>query len=444
MTLKVRRILSSIFILLFLIIAPATVLYAAGFRLSKNGRFIQKTGLLIIDSKPENAKIFINGQPQKNWLSPLLGENNFITTPAKIKNLLPGDYDFSVELNGYSSWQKKLTIYPGASTAVKDIYLFKNSLPAQIVPADTQAINFSPDKNQTLIISAGRLILLNLQTGTERSASQSGLKGKSIAWSADGQRLVIDNYLYSLDDLNSRLDLSKLTAGLFNFQWSDNTLFYQDKSAIYQLDQNNLPKKIVSNANFNDYLVKDGYLFLINKSGPSASLKAIDLATNQQLKNIALPAPADYSFINPGHSLLNLYDNTHKTLYLFNPLADYSPLVEIINNVKTATWFDGDNLLYAGDYEIWLYNLASKNNTLITRISDTVNQIAMYPSKNYIIYSTGQTINAMELDERGKRNVVEFIKFDYIKSFALNPQGDVLYFSGRSGGSGGLYKLLIQ
>src|SRR3989344_4788562 len=96
MTLKVRRIISLIFILLFLTIAPAIVLYAAGFKFNKN---------------------------------------NFIVTPAKIKNLLPGEYNLSLELNGYSGWQKKLTIYPGSSTFAEDIYLFKNDLPVQIFPA---------------------------------------------------------------------------------------------------------------------------------------------------------------------------------------------------------------------------------------------------------------------------------------------------------------------
>ena len=88
--------LSLIFILLFLIIAPAIILYAAGFKLSKNGLAIQKTGMFIIDSNPRGAKIFINGQVQKKFINILFNKNRFITTPAKIKNLLPGEYDLSL------------------------------------------------------------------------------------------------------------------------------------------------------------------------------------------------------------------------------------------------------------------------------------------------------------------------------------------------------------
>src|SRR3989338_2513423 len=136
MTLKVRRMLSLIFILLFLIIAPAIILYAAGFKLSKNGLAIQKTGMFIIDSNPRGAKIFINGQ---------------------IKNLLPGEYDLSLELDGYWGWQKKLTVNPGTSTFVDNIYLFKNSLPVQILPANLESINLSAGDNRALILSADQL-----------------------------------------------------------------------------------------------------------------------------------------------------------------------------------------------------------------------------------------------------------------------------------------------
>lgn len=448
MTLKVRRILSLIFILLFLLIAPAIVLYAAGFKLSKNGFFIQKTGIFIIDSNPRGAKIFINGQVQKDFIGSFFNKNSFITTPAKIKGLLPGEYDLTLELNGYSSWQKKLTISPGASTFAEDIYLFKNDLPIQITPAKIESINLSSNKNPALILSAGQLTFFNLADETKKSVDQINLKGKNVAWSADGQKLVIDNYLYDLSDLNVKTDLNKFP-GAFNYKWQGNTLCFQDKTSIYQLDSTNSPIKItrqLADKKFDDFLIKDGDLYLIDKSGPTTDLlEVINIASGERIKSISLPVSADYSFINPEQSLLNLYDETKKILYLVDPSAAYySPLVEVINNIKTTFWVNSDNLLYAGDYEIWLYNLPTKKKTLITRVSETINRAIMHPNKNYIVYSTGKTLNAIELDEREKRNIAELAKFDLINSFVLNAKGDILYFSGKIGNTEGLYKLLIQ
>ena len=444
MTLKVRRIISLIFILLFLTIAPAIVLYAAGFKLSKNGFFIQKTGIFIIDSNPRGAKIFIDGKVQKNFVSSLFNKNNFIVTPAKIKNLLPGEYNLSLELNGYSGWQKQLTIYPGSSTFAEDIYLFKNDLPVQIFPAKIKSINFSPNKNRALILSDDQITFFNLADETKKYVNQKNLKGENFIWSDDGFKVVIDNYLYDSNNLNIKIDLSKSTDG-FNYKWEGDSLSFQDETSIYRLNNKNLPEKIINNLQFDDYLIKAGYLYLIKQTEQATNLEIIDLASKQLVKSISLPFSTKYSFINSRHALLNLYDNNHKILYLIDPLAAYySPLTEIINNVKITFWINDNNLLYANDFEIWLYDLETKAKTLITRISETINHVIMHPSKNYIVYSIGQTINAIELDKREKRNIVELIKFDSINSFILNTEGDLLYFSGKIGNTEGLYEFLIQ
>lgn len=445
MTLKVRRMLSLVFILLFLIISPAIVLYAAGFRLSKDSLAIQRTGMFIIDSKPRGAKIFLNNKIQKDFIGSLFNKDSLITTPAKIKNLLPGEYELSLKLNGYWGWQKKLTVNPGASTFIEDIYLFKNDLPIQIMPAKIKLMSLSPNKNKILVLSAGQASFLNLADEAKKLINNYRLKGDNLAWSPDSQKIVIDNYLYDLSDLSSETDLSKFKAGLFNYKWGDNYLFFQDKSAIYRLSNKNFLEKIINNIQFNDYLIKEGYLYLISQAKLATSLKVIDLASKKFVKNINLPASAGYSFINPEHALLNLYDNNQEILYLIDPAAAYySPLTEIINNLKTTFWTNDNNLLYTNDFEIWLFNLATKNRTLITRISKIINGAIMHPSKNYIIYSTSQTINAIELDERQKRNSTELVKSDSINSTVLNPEGNIIYFSGKIGHSEGLYKSLIQ
>lgn len=444
MTLRARRILSLTFILLFIVIAPAIILHAAGFKLSKNGFFIQKTGMFIIDSNPKGAKIFINGKVQKNFINSLFNKDGFIVTPAKIKNLLPGEYDLTLELKGYLSWQKKLTINPGSSTFAENVYLFKNDLPVRIFPAEIKSIYLSPGKNRAIILSGGQITFYNLADETKKSASQTNLKEKKLAWSGDSQRAVIDDYLYNFNDLKIKTDLNELIPEIFNYKWNNNALFFQDQAAIYQLSKDNLPIKIIGGKKFNDFLVKDRYLYLINNSESTAYLEAINIASGEQLKKISLPASNNYVFINQEQTLLNLYDQDKNTLYLVDPLSPYPPLVETINNIKTAFWADGNNLLYAGDYEIWLYNLPTEKKTLITRLSEKINGAVVHPNKNYIIFSTGQTLNAIELDEREKRNIAELARFDSIGFFTLNDKGNILYFSGKIGGEEGLYKLLMR
>ncbi|MDD4900686.1 MAG: hypothetical protein PHS62_01070 [Patescibacteria group bacterium] len=445
MTLRTRRILSSIFILFFIIIAPAIILYAAGYKFGKKGFSMERTGMFIVESKPRGAKIFLDGKAQRTWLDSILAGDHYVTTPAEIKNLLPGEYDLSLELDGYFSWHEKLSINPGASTLAKGIYLLKNSLPIQVAPAVIQAIGFSPDRNQALIITEGKITVFHLSSETKKSGEQKGLAGKNISWSPDSRKFLVDNYLYSADNLDSKIDLNKLTAGAFNGKWDNNVLFYQDKTSVYRLDSNNRPEKIAGNLESSDYLVKGGFLYLISRSKQAALLKVIDLSSNQLIKSIDLPGSTDYSFINPAQSLINIYDSGHKILYLVDPAAArYSPIVEIINDVNTAFWYKDDSLLYTNDFEIWLYDLASKNKTLITRISEKINNAIMHPYKNYIIYSNNQAISAIELNDSERKNVFELIKFDSIGPLAFDSAGEIIFFSGRVGNQQGLYKLSIQ
>lgn len=444
MTLNTRRALSVIFILIFIIITPAIMLYAAGYKMSKNGFSIQRTGIFIIDSKPEGAKIYINGKIQEKWPKLIFGKNKFISTPAKIKNLLPGEYDVKLELDGCWNWQKKLTINPGDSTFAENIYLFKNSLPAQIISENIESINVSPEKNQAVILSRDMITFLNLKNESKKQVKISESEEKNIIRSENMNKIIIGDYLY--DTSNSQYpsqNLKKLYKNSFNYKFGEENLYYREKNSIYKIEKSGLPKKIISDKTFSDYSVKNGIIYLITESDRATSLEVINESNSQSVKNINLPYSADYSFINEEQDIINIYDKNGEILCLIDFSSPYNQFAEIINNVKTTFWADSKKMLYANDFEIWLYNSETKNKILITRISNEINDAIMHKSGDYIIYSTKQTINAVELDEREKRNITELVRFDSIGSFELS-EDDVLYFSGKTGNFHGLYKFLMQ
>jgi hypothetical protein len=71
---KTRHYLFLFFVLLFCIITPAISLYASGYKINK-GFKLQKTGILIIDSKPADAKIYIDNKVQQTFLNNYSGKN---------------------------------------------------------------------------------------------------------------------------------------------------------------------------------------------------------------------------------------------------------------------------------------------------------------------------------------------------------------------------------
>ncbi|KKR32678.1 MAG: hypothetical protein UT64_C0026G0020 [Candidatus Falkowbacteria bacterium GW2011_GWF2_39_8] len=101
MTLTTRRFLYITFILSFLIITPLVILYANGYTFSLNKKSIVKTGMLVLNTKPESANIYLNGVPEETFLGSYFGKRIKVTTPAKIKNIIPGEYLVRVELENY-------------------------------------------------------------------------------------------------------------------------------------------------------------------------------------------------------------------------------------------------------------------------------------------------------------------------------------------------------
>lgn len=91
--------LSMVLILFFITIGTVVaILYARGYRfLPENGRTrIEGTGLLVLTSKPEGARVEIN--------------NHLTTATNNTINLSPGKYDVVIEKDGYIPWKKQIVV----------------------------------------------------------------------------------------------------------------------------------------------------------------------------------------------------------------------------------------------------------------------------------------------------------------------------------------------
>lgn len=94
-----KQIAFALTILLFLISGTIlAILYGKGYRISFKQDIpgINKTGLLVVSSKPDGAQVFI--------------DNHLTTATDNTINLPPGIYDIKIQKEGYFSWQKKLKI----------------------------------------------------------------------------------------------------------------------------------------------------------------------------------------------------------------------------------------------------------------------------------------------------------------------------------------------
>jgi len=450
MTLNQRRILYIFFIISFLVITPLISLYAAGYSIGK-GLSIEKTGILIIDSKPRGAKIYLNDKVQQAFLKKYFSrDQSYFKTPAKIKNLRPGDYKISLQAEGYWTWEKKLSIKPGESTFAEDIYLFKNDLPTLAVKGFYDELIMSPDKKKLAAFNNNKVVILNLNNELIDSyiSSSTNLNNASdmnISWSPNEENLILGQYVFNINNWASPLILSNIIGNQKNIKWSRNdySVFYNTKNGLYRYNTDaKINDTVINESGINDYLLIDNNLYFIILAGHTTELNILSLNDHNIIKKIKLPY-STYVFLNQKHKLINLYDTTYNILYLIDPFSDLRPLREAINNVNKTFWINDNKLLYANDFEIWTLDLVNFKRELLTRISSKINKIIWHPNNNYVIYATDKNINTIELDDREKRNITNLIELDVISGLQINEKGDTLYFYSKIGNQGGIYKLSI-
>ena len=454
MTKKTRNILFSVFVLAFAIIAPLVCLYAAGYQVGSNFS-VQKTGILVIKTKPTAATIYLENKTQKNLVDNLLQtDKKSYTTPNRIKNLLPGKYDIKLEKEGYFTWEKQLQIDPGQSIYIENVNLFKNNLPTLLNNQQYSDLIPSPNGKMLLVIYQYGADVINIGDDTVKNIKIATASAKTVftrnncSWSPDNDAIILDQYLYELSSIGQTSDINELTGdSSANIRWNltdKNHINYISHNSLYDFNLNNKEKKLIAkDTPTKDYLARGSDLFFLRQENDSVMLNVWSLSENKLIRKINLPN-SDYTFINQDNNLINLLDKNHKTLYLIDPFAELKPIIEIINNVSNARWINNDKLIYANDYELWIYDVKNYYKILLTRISEQITNVFPFTNENYLFYATERNINIMEMDSRDKYNIIKLVELEKIKDPYLNKDGDALYFYSKIGNNAGIYKLVIQ
>jgi len=445
-----RKILFYLFILAFLIISPIVILYAAGYKIDWQKSFtpfmIQKTGMIIIESEPPSANIFLNNKELANVSFNPWQKNLEIKTPTRIKNILPGDYDLKVGLPQYWPWARRIKVNPGQITHVLDIMLFKNNPP--ILLTSTNAKNFFLAPNNKKIFLPEDNNLFDIKSEQIEKVASGTEEISPAYWSSDSTKILSNGVIINIKS-EKNLDLVKTLgkeASLITWDKNNsNKIYYVFKDAIYSYDLNSqLNEKITSEEKIFNYLVKNNQLLLLAKNGQVVQLKSFSLSNNSLEQKIDLPASDNYEFINTDSNIINVLDTKYKILYLID-LNSANPLAEIFNNVKQATWFDDKNLFVSNDFEISQINLDQKNQQILTRISEPIKGIIKTKANNYLLYYTDNALYAMTWDQGDySLQITELLETTSFSSPTMSLDEKTIYFLGDIEGKKGLFKLEIQ
>jgi len=451
MSSKIRNILFIAFIGLFVIITPLVMLYAAGYEFNWEAKKIQKTGTLNIITDPKGAKVYLDGKVlTETSLASFINKARPVYTPAKIKNLLPGEYLVKLEAEGYWPWEKKADIYPGEALNLDKIILIKKDLPILAAAEALTGAITSPDRDKFLCLAGDKCGIFSLSGDNFSILPGESCKGKNIVWSRDGSKILIGEKLYDLaaGGPENALDLAKIipkTARLYSFDSANSAkLYFFDNKSLnlysYGEAQANPVQKI--SGSLDDYSVNGNELRMVSRAADKAFLIIYDLSQGKDIRRIELPYSEGYKLKKSNNSLVSLLDEKRNILYIIDPLSR-APSKETIENVKVLYWMDENNLLYANDFEIWKINASSGNKELFTRLSDPIKDVIWHPSGDFIIYSTANSLNLLETSG-SERKVIELVKLDQVSAPALDKNGEIIYFYGAIREKKGIYKLRIR
>jgi hypothetical protein len=441
MSKKVRDRLFFIFVIVFVIMTILTSLYASGYKFNlswplKFNRLLQKTGMLNVATIPKNAYIFLNNKQQTGAVFSLI-KKDFLTTPNKIKNLLPGEYTLRLERDGYWPYERKIRIDSGQTTFAEDINLFRSDSPL-LINNDLSAPLISGNGRYLYLKASGQIINL-------KDDSLSPIKVEANTeghWIKNGDKLFVGGKI--LDPGNNSLqDLTTVVGtGAVTWYYSDNDdhVYYSNFYSINRLETGNkTATTLLKDENYLSYEPRGETIFAVVKAGNKLILKSYALKTGTKLEELELPAVGNYTFKQESANYLCLYDDKNLTLYLIDPTSIKNTTV--IKGIKSWSWINGDELIYNTDWEINTFNIKTGQSALITRVSEALNNIIWHRGGRYFIFSTTTSLSAADLQTG---TVTSITHADNITHPVLDEKNNLLYFQATLNQQSGLYKLLLQ
>lgn len=445
MSYRFRNILFFSFVGIFVILTTIFSLYASGYRLSLNsimkGKLpVQKTGMLILDSSPKGATISLEKQFRGLFFDNNVLNNKIIKTPYKVKNLLPGEYLLKLESDGYWPFEQKINIYPGQSTYLEDIILFKKNLPVLFYPSSLQNISIDPSYQKILL--ENDKVLFDLKT--EKVVDL--MSGTSRSEFIGENKILLNNTTIFDHDKKKYIDWPEEEKADYKI------IKIIDKDLYYLKNNKNLkvynflkatPETIFSSENIIDYDFYNNFYYLIQRDAASNYSLKVYYKNKTLYKEFSLPSSTSYKIlpISGSPTFIYIYDKDFENIYVINMNSRLNSIWTTIGNVKGFNFIDNNSLVYYTDFEIFIFNTISAEKNLISRLENKITSAVWHP-KGYIIYSTDKNITIFDL--KYEKNSINLISFNSVSNLVLDRLGGVLYFSGKIGSQEGLFKLLIK
>lgn len=441
MTLTQRRILSSFFIIAFLVSSSALILYASGYRYNISKQRIEKVGLLYVTTEPKDTTISIDNQ-----------EHN-VGREFVLNTIKPGKYQVAISKEGYHTWRKELEIQENQSTFVRDLLLFKNEepLPFEII---TTPIEHVLTTNDFVVFQSDTFLFIydrSSQRLDEVELADKALIEAATLNVAENAVTFLQNttwYEGLFDEAAQPVtNVPEETTKLKRFS---EMLIALNNEGVWEVDNTGGAPTLLFSQLLPQDIETDGTEFWTISSEPSEKRSFLYYSQQRNTRPrliTALPHSSNYQLVEANNNFVTIYDQENLILYLVET-STASVRVESIFGVHTWEWSKNRNmLLTASEFELTIHHLDhGLRQELIVRLSTPITDAAWHPDEQYVFYVTENKLSLAERDDRDVRNIFLLTEQkENLRILSVDPDGEFIRFSQPNGTVGhGLWELAIR
>ena len=400
MEIKARRIYYSVFIIIFLILAPTLLLYSLGYRYDSARHTLYQTGLIDIKTKPNGASLYVNGN--------LIGKTNLV-----VPNLKPGYYALEMTKDGYLTWQKEIEVVASQTAIFGHIVLFQDNIEPRLIVKEVKSLSLSNDSQRFIYQDTNNNLWLSDLSGSVQPVSPNNtFPVSTFQWSASDEYCLIttqnNNYYFSLANPEQEYSLqnvTQITSAIKSFKWDkrvDSFLYFINQEQIwrYDLDKDNL---ISTEFNFRiiDYLTDSNNLYILGDQNGTKLYKYN--WSDSALEILADFQTNDLNFINSYNSdnylFINDIDNQQTRIFSLseNSFLAELPLIQFVQISASQ-----EQVLLYDQHQIWLWDKNSQEKNLLTRFVSPINNVTYYEDQPYLFFSNEKQLKVIELDNRNR------------------------------------------
>jgi hypothetical protein len=414
----------------FVSVTSLVLFFAYGYRYDFDEKVIQKTSIVDLKNKINNAVITFDGVVED------------VELPYQIKNIVPGKYDLVVEKAGFKPWERVITVIEDRVSIVEDILLVPENI------EDFIKLVYSFEKNQIsykgnnylLLLIPGektmRILTLNRAGKVKDEEFQLFKPVLEVSRIYDNEKFVLkfEDGLYSYVDFpRKQFKIFTLPDSVNNYSINteNGTLFYLENKDLYKLKIDELAEeayiKDIDAYAFDKYnnvkFIREGLLYEMNEG-----LEKLVFDEQPILyKNISIRD------VNNGSVMILRDVNDQRYLYYFPYEGDLTLLSE--NVVGDVFYNEAGYVLFAySEDQAFIFDIIVKELLYYFEMNEGDKLAGFYAFKYILIKNSNHQLEMIDLYNRNRHILLEdVINADLMQIglsiYAIDKQQiNVLYF----------------